>query len=215
MKKLCLYLLIFSIGLAASLMLSACTQTTAPTTSTSEKETTTEETTTEETTTVETSTESSQNGTETEPVIEVPKEASDLIDQIYEKAKDVIDPEALMLTAVDLNDREAVKYQTGLDDTKGLISIVVSSPLMNVHPYSLVYVKADESVNINELQDAMLKGADLSKWICVLAEKAASITLDHSVLLVMGSQQEVEAVLNAAKAVGAEQFDQVGEIKEK
>ena len=54
----------------------------------------------------------------------------------------------LNTTVVDVNDSNALKYNTGLDSNEGIELVVVSEPMMSSQAYSLVLVKIKDGTDV-------------------------------------------------------------------
>ena len=129
---------------------------------------------------------------------------------VYPNAGDVI-PMMTMCIEVDLADPDAVAYYTGLTDTAGIDHIVVSESGVGSFAYSFIYVMTD-GTNTAEIQTKLGESVDPIKWVCVQAEKIASVQLDSDIVLIMGAPEQVDAIMGAVTTAAADKFVAVGEV---
>ena len=78
---------------------------------------------------------------------------------------------------VDLSDAQAVTYNLGLSDAKGIKEAVSSNAMISTHAYSTVLVRVDSDADAKEIAKNMVAGVDLMKWICVGADDTQSSCL--------------------------------------
>lgn len=120
-----------------------------------------------------------------------------LIQNIYQGLEENLP--ALNTQVVDLNDLEAVTYNTGLTQTTGVDAIVISEPLMSAQAYSLVLVKASDENNAKEIAKTMFDSIDTRKWICVEADKVYATNTGNTAFLVMASEEQAKPVYEKFK----------------
>ena len=129
---------------------------------------------------------------------------------VYPNAQDFI-PMMTMSMEVDLSDADAVAYYTGLTDTTGIDNIVISESGVGSFAYSFIYVMTDGS-NTAEIQTKLGESVDPIKWICVQADKIASVQLDSDIVLIMGAPEQVDAIMGAVTTAAADKFVSVGDV---
>ncbi len=74
---------------------------------------------------------------------------------------------------------------------------VAHVPMMNTNPFTMIVFRVAEDQNAQALADELESKADLRKLICVEAEAVDTAVNGNTVLFVMGSQAEVNAILTA------------------
>lgn len=113
--------------------------------------------------------------------------------------------------ALSLTDTDTIKFNTGLDDTTGITDIIISESGVGSFPYSYIMVRTDGS-NTADIQEKLGNGVDPNKWICVSAEKVASVTLDNDVVLIMGYADQVDAIMNATLKAAEGVYENIGSV---
>ncbi|MGN1345212.1 MAG: hypothetical protein ACI4V1_00380 [Eubacteriales bacterium] len=129
---------------------------------------------------------------------------------VYSRCPDVL-PMMVMTTALTMEDMDSITYNTGLTDTSGITDVILSESGVGSIAYSLVYLRTDGS-NTAEIQTSLGESINPSKWICVTAESIASVTLDNDIILVMGSKDQVNTILNAVTEAAEGVYETVGSI---
>lgn len=100
---------------------------------------------------------------------------------------------------ISIEDETQVKAYTGLKSNKDIEKIVVSEPLMSSQAYSAVTVKVKSGANIEEIKKEMLENINMSKWICVSAEKMYITNNGNTIFMVMSSEDWAKPVYNEFK----------------
>ena len=136
-------------------------------------------------------------------------ELSGMVDKIYE----AYPVELMMLTtnAVDLNDASWCTYHTGLTaDQAALVDAAVySESLTGSQAYSLVLLLVKDEANAQTIADAVLDNVQMNKWVCVMADKARVATFGDKVLFVMTNSEltDVDALMDAVPGALGVTFD--------
>lgn len=198
-----------SLGLAAALALTAC----------SNSKETTEATPTPLPEDILNDPVASDDGVASDPGMEVTPESgvaltpdaelSGMVDKIYE----AYPVELMMLTtnAVDLNDASWCTYHTGLTaDQAALVDAAVySESLTGSQAYSLVLLRVKDEANAQTIADAVLDNVQMNKWVCVMADKARVATFGDKVLFVMTNSEltDVDALMDAVPGALGVTFD--------
>ena len=162
---------------------------------------------------------SSDDGVASDPGMEVTPESgvaltpdaelSGMVDKIYE----AYPVELMMLTtnAVDLNDASWCTYHTGLTaDQAALVDAAVySESLTGSQAYSLVLLRVKDEANAQTIADAVLDNVQMNKWVCVMADKARVATFGDKVLFVMTNSEltDVDALMDAVPGALGVTFD--------
>ena len=119
--------------------------------------------------------------------IESTANMKNLIDSIYKNAN--VELPSLETNEIDMSDNDTVSTYTGSQDNSNIESIVVSEPLISSQAYSLVVMKLKNSAdNVN-----------MSKWICVSAEKLYITNYNNIVFYVMSDEDWAQPVYTAFK----------------
>ncbi len=143
--------------------------------------------------------------------VESADDAISFIDaNVYSQCPDVL-PMMVMTQALSTEDMESITYHTGLTDTSGITDIILSESGVGSIAYSLVYLRTD-GTNTAELQTALGESIDPQKWVCVTAEYIASVTLDNDIILIMGTKDQVDTIMNAVTTAAEGVFENVGSV---
>ena len=100
---------------------------------------------------------------------------------------------------ISVEDETQVKAYTGLKSNKNIEKIVASEPLMSSQAYSAVTVKVKSGANIEEIKKEMLENINMSKWICVSAEKMYITNNGNTIFMVMSNEDWANPVYNEFK----------------
>ncbi len=120
-------------------------------------------------------------------------------------------PMMLMSMALPMDDMEGVTYHTGLADVNGITDIILSESGVGSIAYSLVYLRTD-GTNTEEIQQTLGESINPRKWVCVGAEYIASVTLDNDVVLIMGTKDQVDMVMDAVLTAAEGKFNNIGSV---
>lgn len=86
----------------------------------------------------------------------------------------------------------SLKYFTGLDSNQGLKDALATEAAIGSIPFSLVLVQVEDAANAKTVAEAMKKGIDQRKWVCVEADDLQVAGCGDVVMLVMiGSDYEI------------------------
>lgn len=148
-----------------------------------------------------------------EPVtkVESADDAAAFIDaNVYSLCQEAL-PMMTRTNVLSTEDMDTITYHTGLTDTSGITDVILSESGVGSIAYSLVFLRTDGS-NTAELQTALGESINPSKWICVTAEYIASVTLDNDIILVMGSKDQVDTIMNAITTAAEGVYENVGSV---
>lgn len=120
-------------------------------------------------------------------------------------------PMMLMSMALPMEDMEGITYHTGLADVAGITDIILSESGVGSIAYSLVYLRTD-GTNTADIQKTLGESINPRKWVCVGAEYIASVTLDNDVVLIMGTKDQVDMVLDAVLTAAEGKFNNIGSV---
>lgn len=129
--------------------------------------------------------------------IETAEQMKEMFKIIYSKLGEKLPN--LETQEISIEDETQVKAYTGLKSNKDIEKIVVSEPLMSSQAYSAVTVKVKSGANIEEIKKEMLENINMSKWICVSAEKMYITNNGNTIFMVMSSEDWAKPVYNEFK----------------
>lgn len=147
--------------------------------------------------------------------IEKSEDLTNLITEIY-KGKEENLPR-LNTQIVDVNDADAIKSATGLDNGNDLQFVAISEPMISSQAYSLVLAKVKDNVNASNIAKEMSEKIDTRKWICVSAEKLYATSSGDIVCLVMSNEEWAKPVYDEFKKLAGnvgEEYTKTEELPE-
>lgn len=147
--------------------------------------------------------------------IEKAEDLSTLINEMYKGKKEKLP--RLNTQIVDVNDANAIKYSTGLENGDDLQFVVVSEPMMSSQAYSLILAKVKDGVDANNIAKTMSEQIDTRKWICVSAEKLYATSSGDIVCLVMSNEEWAKPVYDEFKKLAGnlgEEYTKTEELPE-
>lgn len=119
----------------------------------------------------------------------------EIIAKIYEQHKEI--DLALANMDVDLTDKDAVVYYTGLDSADKLAAVTVSETMLG-QPYSLVVARVKNAADAAQVAKDMYEKIDTRKWICVAADtKTAAYSGDVVMFFMINSEFSDVATTNS------------------
>lgn len=130
--------------------------------------------------------------------IESTANMKNLIDSIYKNAN--VELPSLETNEIDMSDNYTVSTYTGSQDNSNIESIVVSEPLISSQAYSLVVMKLKNSADVEKVKHNIYDNVNMSKWICVSAEKLYITNYNNIVFYVMSDEDWAQPVYTAFKA---------------
>ena len=129
---------------------------------------------------------------------------------VYSRCQDVL-PMYTETHILSKDNMDSITYNTGLTDISGINDIILSESGIGSFAYSFVMLMTD-GTNTADIQTALGNSIDPNKWICVSAEKVSSIMLDNDIILVMGSADQVDVIMNAVTEAAADVYENVGSV---
>lgn len=129
--------------------------------------------------------------------IETAEQMKEMFKTIYSKLGEKLPN--LETQEISIKDETQVKAYTGLKSNKDIEKIVVSEPLMSSQAYSAVTIKVKSGANIEEIKKEMLENINMSKWICVSAEKMYITNNENTIFMVMSNEDWANPVYNEFK----------------
>ena len=129
---------------------------------------------------------------------------------VYSKCKDVL-PMYTETVVLSKDDMDSITYNTGLTDISGIDDIIISESGIGSFAYSFVMLRTD-GTNTADIQTALGSSINPNKWICVSADKVASVMLDNDIILVMGKAEQVDTIMTAVIEAAAGVYNNVGSV---
>lgn len=147
--------------------------------------------------------------------LDTAEEISAFIEKVYEEVGESNMPMMIEHRELDLADADALSYNTGLTSAEGISRVVVSESMVGSVAYSMLYITVADGTDAEEIQKQVMDNINPAKWICVSAEKQVSVTLGNDIFFVMGAEETVDQVVDAALLIAEAEFSEIGTLQEK
>lgn len=129
--------------------------------------------------------------------IETAEDMYTVITNVYEK---LVDQLPMLETAeIDVSDESQVTSFTGLKSNKDVELLLVSVPPISSQAYEVVMIKAKDGADIESMKQEMLDNLNMSKWICVTADKLYITNSGNLIFMVMADNEWATPVYNSFK----------------
>lgn len=122
-------------------------------------------------------------------------DAKNMLKQIT-KSKDLPDTN---IVNVNVNSIEEVTSFTGLKSNDNIEWIVASEPMMSSQAFSAVAIKVKDGSNVDTIKQEIFNNVDMSKWICVTAEKLYLTNNGNVIFFVMSDADWAKTVYDNFK----------------
>lgn len=120
-----------------------------------------------------------------------------MIDTVYKNAG--VELPYLETVEIDLADSDMVASYTYLSDNSNVEALVVSQPMMSSQAYSLVAFKLKDNANVEVAKQEVYDNANMSKWVCVTADKLYITNYKNVVFYIMASEEWAKPVYDSFK----------------
>lgn len=128
---------------------------------------------------------------------------SDLLNAIYEK-----NPLDIMLmdnTPVDTNDADLLLYYAGVPNGADVSEVYYSEAAINIDPYIMAAIRVADDKDGKTVAQDVLDACDPGRWVCVRPEAVRVGQYGNVIVMVMGSTEVADGMMNAfAQVVGAD-----------
>ena len=129
--------------------------------------------------------------------IESAKDIENMLKTIYSKNEEILP--SLETGKIDITDSETVTSYTGIQNTENVEELVVLEPLMSSQAYSAVALKVKSNANVESIKQEIFDNVNMSKWICVSAEKLYITNYNNIIFFVMADEDWATATYNSFK----------------
>ena len=104
---------------------------------------------------------------------------------------------------INLDEEGALKAATGLKDKSNVEFATRTEAMIGAQAYSFVLIKVDASADIEAMKQEIIENINLSKWVCVHADKAYVTNYGSIIMLVMGDDEisDIDAIYENFKEV--------------
>lgn len=129
-------------------------------------------------------------------VLETESDIKNMLNTIINKNKNDL-PSLEVMTME--TDKDTVNLYTGLKDNNSVELLIVAEPMMNAQAFSVVILKVKEGSNIESIKEEIYENINMSKWICVTAEKLNITNNGNTIFVVMADNTWANIMYNGFK----------------
>ena len=115
-----------------------------------------------------------------------------MLETIYKNLADEL-PE-LTTEEINLKESELVESLTGLKSTDDINTLVVSEPVMGSQALEVAVIKTKEKTDNEAMMQNIKDNVDMSRWICVSAEKLYIVNSGDVIFMVMADSDWAKSI---------------------
>ena len=115
-----------------------------------------------------------------------------MLETIYKNLADEL-PE-LTTEEINLKESELVESLTGLKSTDDINTLIVSEPVMGSQALEVAVIKTKEKTDITSMMQNIKDNVDMSRWICVSAEKLYIVNSGDVIFMVMADDDWAKSI---------------------
>lgn len=95
---------------------------------------------------------------------------------------------------INLKESELVESLTGLKSTDDINTLIVSKPVMGSQALEVAVIKTKEKTDITSMMQNIKDNVDMSRWICVSAEKLYIVNSGDVIFMVMADSDWAKSI---------------------
>ena len=95
---------------------------------------------------------------------------------------------------INLKESELVESLTGLKSTDDINTLVVSEPVMGSQALEVAVIKTKEKTDVEAMMQNIKDNVDMSRWICVSAEKLYVVSSGDVIFMVMSDSDWAKSI---------------------
>lgn len=115
-----------------------------------------------------------------------------MLETIYKNLADEL-PE-LTTEEINLKESELVESLTGLKSTDDINTLIVSEPVMGSQALEVAVIKTKEKTDNEAMMKNIKDNVDMSRWICVSAEKLYIVNSGDVIFMVMADDDWAKSI---------------------
>ena len=115
-----------------------------------------------------------------------------MLETIYKNLADEL-PE-LTTEEINLKESELVESLTGLKSTDDINTLIVSEPVMGSQALEVAVIKTKEKTDNEAMMQNIKDNVDMSRWICVSAEKLYIVNSGDVIFMVMADSDWAKSI---------------------
>lgn len=134
----------------------------------------------------------SNKESETNETLQTAGDIKKMLETIYKNLADEL-PE-LTTEEINLKESELVESLTGLKSTDDINTLVVSEPVMGSQALEVAVIKTKEKTDNEAMMQNIKDNVDMSRWICVSAEKLYIVNSGDVIFMVMADNDRAKSI---------------------
>ena len=137
---------------------------------------------------------SSNKESKTNETLQTAGDIKKMLKTIYKNLANEL-PE-LTTEEINLKESELVESLTGLKSTDDINTLVVSEPVMGSQALEVAVIKTKEKTDVEAMMQNIKDNVDMSRWICVSAEKLYVVNSGDVIFMVMADSDWAKSIYN-------------------
>ena len=134
----------------------------------------------------------SNKESETNETLQTAGDIKKMLETIYKNLADEL-PE-LTTEEINLKESELVESLTGLKSTDDINTLVVSEPVMGSQALEVAVIKTKEKTDNEAMMQNIKDNVNMSRWICVSAEKLYIVNSGDVIFMVMADNDWAKSI---------------------
>ena len=134
----------------------------------------------------------SNKESETNETLQTAGDIKKMLETIYKNLADEL-PE-LTTEEINLKESELVESLTGLKSTDDINTLIVSEPVMGSQALEVAVIKTKEKTDNEAMMQNIKDNVDMSRWICVSAEKLYIVNSGDVIFMVMADSDWAKSI---------------------
>lgn len=134
----------------------------------------------------------SNKESKTNETLQTSEDIKKMLETIYKNLADELPK--LTTEEINLKESELVESLTGLKSTDDINTLVVSEPVMGSQALEVAVIKTKEKADITSMMQNIKDNVDMSRWICVSAEKLYIVNSGDVIFMVMGDNDWAKSI---------------------
>ena len=135
---------------------------------------------------------SSNKESKTNETLQTAGDIKKMLKTIYKNLANEL-PE-LTTEEINLKESELVESLTGLKSTDDINTLVVSEPVMGSQALEVAVIKTKEKTDVEAMKQNIKDNVDMSRWICVSAEKLYVVSSGDVIFMVMADSDWAKSI---------------------
>lgn len=135
---------------------------------------------------------SSNKESKTNETLQTASDIKKMLKTIYKNLANEL-PE-LTTEEINLKESELVESLTGLKSTDDINTLVVSEPVMGSQALEVAVIKTKEKTDVEAMMQNIKDNVDMSRWICVSAEKLYVVSSGDVIFMVMADSDWAKSI---------------------